>query len=620
MNGSKITFLPYEKSIWAPPGIKIIELARMLNINIVSSCGGRGKCGKCKVLVEKGREGLNPPSESERKFLSPEEIKEGWRLACTISPQAETEIVIKVPEISLKDLKIQTRGADLSVEINPVIKKYVLELSSPLLGNNLSLEELLRRRLEEVYGLYGTRMGYEALKQLSMIWADLQPNELITLIIWDGKEILSVERGDTSDNLYGVAVDIGTTKVACFLMDLNEGRVLSVSSSSNPQGIFGEDVMSRVAFAMKGKNNLVRLQESVVECINRLLDDCCEKAGLSNEDIYDCCVVGNTCMLHLFLGISPKSLAFSPYWPVIRGGVNLKAGEFRPTLRINPNGMIYVMPSIAGFVGGDNVAVQLACNCFVPDKSVKLILDIGTNTEIVLADKKGIAVCSCASGPAFEGMHIKYGIRAVSGAIDMVSIDPKTKEVRYHTIGEGKPIGICGSGLIDAIAGLINAGLLNKNGTFNVIDNKINRLRIGSTDKWEFVIAWGNETNMGKDIVLTQEDIVEFQKAKAAIHAACKILMRKKNITENDIDRVIIAGAFGEYIDPSNAIITGLLPSVPLEKIETIGNAAGTGAKMVLLSRELRMEAEKLAKRVEYLELSADPEFAHEFVRSMFLK
>ena len=616
MNESNVTFLPAGKHIIAPPGSRVMDLAKMLNINIAFTCGGKGRCGRCKVFVRKGMETLGPLTETEKNLLSPEEIRSGLRLGCAIWSPLAVDLVIDVPEDSTEHLKIHTDGTSVIVEPDPSLKRYVIERSLFRSGSLLSYEKLILDKLEKEHGLAQVSFGYEALQQLSKSISNSEKGEAVALTVWNDREIISVQR-EGGRGIYGLAVDVGTTTVVCYLLDLNDGKILSISSSGNPQANMGDDLMTRISAVTENEENLSILQSSVIESINRLIKDCCVATGIAPEDIYECCCAGNTCMQHLFLGLSPQSLGFSPYRPVTKQGITITANELHPPLLMNQKGKIYVLPSIAGFVGGDNVSVQLIVNHLAPNNGIRLILDIGTNTEMALADSQGVIVCSCASGPAFEGMHITHGVRGIIGAIERVLMTPGSIEVKCETIGNKKPIGICGSGLVDAVAGLIQTGLLHRNGVLKA-DSATPRLRVGASGEREFVLVWKEETDLGKDIVIGQRDVIEFQKAKAAIQAACKILMRRKKITENQIGKIFIAGAFGQYIDPDNAITTGMLPSVPSERIQAIGNAAGSGARMVLISRESRREAEAIAEKSEYIELSADPEFLREFMQSMF--
>ncbi|MDH5770474.1 MAG: ASKHA domain-containing protein, partial [Candidatus Bathyarchaeota archaeon] len=490
--------------------------------------------------------------------------------------------------------------------------KYFVQLPKPTLKDPRSDFDRLMEELRKRYGIRNLNAEYGIVKSLASalreaVWE-------VTVTVFNGEKIIDVEPGDTTDRSFGYAVDIGTTKLAGYLLDLNTGKVMAVGSLMNPQILFGEDIVTRITYAMKGVKALRKLQTFVVDGINQILTDIRGKVDVSSEEIYEMIGVGNTAMHHIFLNIYPKHLALSPYTPVIRGGVDVKAKEVG--VRINPNGNIHMLPVIAGFVGADNVAVILATEIY-KKAELCMALDIGTNTEVILGNKEYMLACSCASGPAFEGAHIKHGMRAASGAIEKVTIDPKSLEVKYKTIDDIKPCGICGSAIVDIPAEMLKAGIIDVTGKMNK-DLNSPRLR----DKkgiLEFVLAWKEETSTGGDIVITQKDLREIQLAKAAMHTGAAILMKEARVTEEDIDIVFIAGAFGSYIDPEKARIIGMYPEVPLKKVKVVGNAAGTGARMALVSKTARKTAEEISKKVKYIELANDPNFQNELMNSYYI-
>lgn len=608
---TRVAFEPLGKFIKARPGTNLLDLIRKLDLNFPLTCGGKGKCGKCKVKIEAGIEGLNPPADTELEHLSPQQLEQGYRLACQISIPQVPLFTIRVPQVTeVAELKLQVEGALVSVFPDPMVKKYLITVPE----DGRSDEDKLLHHLKEEHDL-DCHLDYEALKMLPL--AVGKGKGLVTCVVYGDNLVTAVEPRDTTPNCLGLAVDIGTTKLACFLMDLNSGKELASSASANPQTIYGEDVMSRIAFSMDSKANLLVLQRVVLVGINSLIADCCAKAGLSPRWIYEGCFVGNPCMMHLLLGLPPKSLAFFPYQPAFRSGIILKAAEMPFRLKMHPGARLYTLPLVAGFVGADNIAVQLAAG--EPESPrVKLLLDIGANTELVLSDSKSSLACSCASGPAFEGMHITYGRKADSASIEKVWINPETLEVNFKTIGGMKPAGICGSGVIHAIAEMLKAGILHSNGKINGhLTDKTARIREGDSGELEFVIAWKDETAIGCDITITQQDVREIQKAKAAVHAGCTLLMRRKGIVEGEIEDLIIAGAFGYYLDKEGAQVIGMFPEVRLGRIKEVGNAAGTGAKLALISRLKRQEAEHISKTTGYYELALDSKFIEEYARSM---
>ncbi len=400
-------------------------------------------------------------------------------------------------------------------------------------------------------------------------------------------------------------------------MNLKTGKVVSVAARMNPQIPFGEDVMSRITYAMMGEwKALKELQAAVVSGINEIIEESCKKANVKIEEIYELNFVGNTAMQLLFLGIWPQYVGFSPYPPVLRKGVDVNAANLG--LKSHPNANAHFVSIIGGFVGADSVADILASKIFESDK-IMMTIDVGTNTEIHIGDKDYCMADSCASGPAFEGMEIKFGMRAATGSIEKISIDPDTLDLNYRTIGNVPAVGICGSALIDAPAELLKAGIINLRGNFvPEMTAKTKRLRKGP-DGGEFIVAKKNETGIDTDIVITLADIRKLQQAKAAIHTGAEILMKAMNITEKDISKLVIAGAFGNYIDAENARTIGMYPEIPYERIEFCGNLAGTGSRLSLISKEMRDQTERISEKVKYYELAADPNFQAEYVKSLYL-
>jgi len=434
-------------------------------------------------------------------------------------------------------------------------------------------------------------------------------------------KIIDIENCDTTKNSYGIAFDIGTTTVAGYLVDLNTGEELSAVAKANPQIIYGDDVISRIGFAQKQKENLEILQREIVNTLNEIIREAARRAGVNINNIYKITVAGNTCMHHLLLGLDPSYIAPSPYIPVIKENLNLKAKDI-PKLILEPTANIYILPNISAFVGADIVAGILAI-CMWENEKISLFIDLGTNGEIVLGSKKKMWTCSTAAGPAFEGARISSGMRAEEGAIDKVKMD--NKFITYRVIKDGKVRGICGSGLIDLIAELVKLGLINKSG--KLIDREecnpnlseeIKKRIINGQKGNKFLLVKAKETENRKSIYLTQRDIREVQLAKAAIFAGIKILLKEVNIPQEDIQKILLAGAFGNFIDKKSAIRIGLIPYLPLEKIESVGNAAGRGAEITLLSEKTREICEKISKDIKYIELSSRADFQEEFVEAMF--
>ncbi|MFX0089856.1 MAG: ASKHA domain-containing protein [Candidatus Hodarchaeota archaeon] len=601
----EVVFQPEGKHAEVEIGSNILESAKLAGVDLTSVCGGKGKCGKCKIII-KDSERVSPITDVEKEILTSEELSTDYRLACRAL--IRDSLTVRIPEESRTGKqRLQVEGIKTPVELGPLIGKYYVRLPKPTLKDPRSDLDRLMKELQEKHGIEGAMIEYDVVKDLALVLRDA--NWEVTVTVWNGKEIIDIEPGDTTKRCFGYAVDIGTTKLAGYLINLNTGRVEAVDSLMNPQIPYGEDVITRIAY-----EDHEELQHAIVGGINKILNDLCEKVGVNLREVYEMTAVGNTAMHHLFLNINPKHVALSPYTPVIREGVDVKAGKIG--VKINPNGNIYALPVIAGFVGADNVAVILATEIYKRDE-LCLALDIGTNTEVVLGNKDWMLACSCASGPAFEGAHITHGMRAASGAIEKVSIDSETLEAKYKTIDNAKPRGICGSAIVDIPAELLKTGIIDINGTLGKdLDSPRLRKKEGVQ---EFVIARKEETTTGGDIVITQKDIREIQLAKAAMHTGATTLMKEAKVTEEDIDVVFIAGAFGSYIDPENARIIGMYPEISLKKVRIVGNAAGTGARMALASKAARKTAEKISKEIRYVELGNDPNFQSELMNSYFL-
>jgi len=590
--------------------ITILDAMKICGIKIRSECGGRGVCGKCKVIV-KNPESLTNLSEREKELLSDQEIKKGYRLAC--QAYIKGNVTIFIPEESrVTKRKTLIKGVMQEIEISPLVEKFYIIMPKPSLQDLRTDFERLNESLKEIYNLKELEIPLELLKTLPLRLR--AANWKVTVTVWNKKKIMSIEPGNTTQRIYGIAIDIGTSKIIGYLVNLLDGKVVATHFVENPQIAYGEDIISRISHVMETPQTLEEIHSLAIKAVNEIILKCCEKAGIKQTDIYEAVVVGNTAMHHFFLGINPKYLALSPYVPAIGNSVNVEAKELK--INIHPHGNIHVLPVIAGFVGADAVGDILATRIFESEK-IRLTIDIGTNTEIVLGNKDELFTTSCASGPAFEGMHITHGMKAVEGAIEKVRIDPETFEVYYETIGDKEPVGICGSAMVDIVAEMFKSGLIDRKGKFNI--NKDTKRFQKMNGKYSFIIAKPNETKSGTSIVVTQSDIREIQLAKAAIYTGCSTLMRKRNIPIDLINKIFVAGAFGNYLNIENAITIGLLPDVPLSKIEFVGNAAGSGAIMSLISKEEREKAGEVARRTKYVELAIDPNFHVELAASMYL-
>jgi uncharacterized 2Fe-2S/4Fe-4S cluster protein (DUF4445 family) len=604
-----VMFEPTGRKINVKPGISLLEAANKAGVTIRSECGGKGTCGKCRVII-RDNSAVTDITEDEEKHLSLREVDFGYRLACRTILKKSTKVMI--PEESrILARKIQLSGLEVPLEPKPYVKKLRLKLGKPTLLDARPDLERLTDLAKNAHGFADLEIEYETLKELPAILRKAEWD--VTAVLLGNREIISVEEGDTSDKIFGLAVDIGTSKIVGCLVDLATGKTLSTSFIENPQITHGEDVVSRIAFSANDADRLQTLQKLLVEGTNSVLSYACAQARVHPQNVYEAIVVGNTAMHHFFLGINPKYVAISPFTPALKRSINVKARELG--INVCPEGNVHVPPVIAGLVGADAVADLLA-SCVHESNELSLLLDIGTNTEIFVGNSEDILSCSCASGPAFEGRQVKHGMRAVTGAIEKVSIT-SDYEVKYKTIDNESPLGLCGSAMIDVLAELFRLGVINERARFNA-NIRTPRLR-RANGGLEFVLVWKEESGTGLDVTITQKDINEIQLAKAAIFAGCSILMDKKNVELEEIDALLIAGSFGSYINPENAKLMGLVPDVPTEKIRFVGNTALSGAKMLLISEDARKTADELSRKVRYIELASEPEFYNEFADATFI-
>ena len=614
-----VIFQPSGRRGRVEKGKNLLEVSRELGVDIESVCGGQKTCGKCKVRVQEGyferhgirstAENLSPLVEEEKDLLSEAELSEGYRLACAADVLGD--ILLFVPEESRGGKQVVRKEVTLrKINLNPAVRTYSVKLEKPTLTDPIGDCDRLTKALESQHLLRGLTARRPVLSAIP--GAVREGDWEVTAAVWMGKEILRVAPGKSMP-CYGLAVDIGTTTVAGYLCDLETGEVAAVHSLMNPQVTYGEDVMSRVTYIMTHDGGLAELHREVIDAVNEIVGKVCSRAGIAPEDILELCIVGNTVMHHLFLDISPVAVGVSPFVPAVQKAIDINASELG--IGVNESANVHMLPIEAGFVGADNVGVLIAEAPYEKD-DIQLIIDIGTNGEILLGNRERILSASCATGPAFEGAHIKFGMRAAPGAVERVCIDPETREPEYRIISGGDDElarGICGSGIIDAIAEMFRTGIIEKNGTFNKSLDSPRLVQDGKSR--EYVIVPKQETAIGKNITITIGDVRAVQLAKSAIYGASKILMKRLGVEK--IDRVVLAGAFGSYIDRAGAMMMGMFPDCPLENVVAVGNAAGDGARMALLDIDKRRQAEEQAHRVEYVELTLEKEFEREYVAAM---
>jgi len=662
-NNAMVIFQPSGRRGEVPKGTTVIEASRLLGVDIEALCGEKKVCGKCVVRIEEGQfekygiqssmSHVSPWQEEEEKFINAERREKGFRLGCVAT--VENDILVFVPEESRAGKQVVSKAArDILIEHNPAIKLYYVEVDPPSFEEPTGDFERICRGIERDYGVNNLTIDLFALRQL--------PNALrdgkwaVTVSVWNDQEIIRVRPGK-QEHAYGLAIDVGTTTVAAYFCDLTTMEVIDTVSMMNPQCKYGEDVMARITYHMTTPDGLQRMSDDIIEGVNELIDKAVantfppkkkikKKKGeegpdeyveipaegqtylrLTREDIEDITIGFNTAMHHIFLSLDPEHVGMAPFPPVIHHSLDIKARDLG--IKINPSSFMFVLPIEAGFVGADNVGVLIAEEPYKHEEN-QLIIDIGTNGELVLGNRHKLISSSCATGPALEGAQLAFGMRAAPGAIERIEIDPATKAVDYKVIGrdawrkfsepkEMKAKGICGSGILDLLAELYRAGIVAKSGAFNkkALEGH-ERFRVNpDTKQPEFVLAWAEESSIDKDIVVTQKDIRQIQLAKGALYAGCKLMVNRMGLKK--VDRVKIAGAFGTHVDRTKALVMGLFPDCEIEMIEGVGNAAGDGCRAALLNVKKRVEANWCSRNVEYIELTVEGDFQKEFMEAMQL-
>ena len=580
----------------------LLTCAQRLGAGISSVCGGEGVCHSCKVRILGGA--VSGPTRSEREAFGSQELRQGWRLACQAYPTSDCRIAVPTESMTTAQ-RVQVEGLEVKVSPEPSVRVYPVQLVAPSLSDPRADATRLLQALQRRRKLRHVEPDIGALRTMSD-----------RLRCWKWKSRVAVRSGEMIAILHprsrplGLAIDLGTTKIAGYLVDLRDGRTLAAEGIMNPQVSYGEDIISRMTAALRSPDNATALQKLAVDAVSGLCNDICAQVDAKRNEVLEAVVVGNTAMHHLFLNLPVKQLATAPFVPAVNLSVEVKARDLG--LDIAPGAYVHLLPNIAGFVGADHVSMLLATDAWQA-KAPTMALDIGTNTEVSLIDGGNIATTSCASGPAFEGGHIKHGMRAAVGAIERLRIDGG--KVQYQTIGGVPPIGICGSGILDALAQLYAAKIIDERGRMMEGQPRV-RMYKGQR---EFILVSKEERNGKPAITITQHDVRELQLAKAAIRTGIQVLLEASGCTEADIKHVIIAGAFGTYIDISSAVAIGMLPPLPLKRFRQVGNAAGMGAKLALISLRSRAQAEVIASRVSYIELAGSPSFQPTFMQASYL-
>jgi uncharacterized 2Fe-2S/4Fe-4S cluster protein (DUF4445 family) len=602
MDKIEIRFLPHEKAVQVESGSNLLDVAREASIDIESHCDGMGTCGKCVVRQIHGP--MEEPHSDELRLISKERLAQGVRLACRL--KATENATFRVANSEVKH-PILAEGFMPEYTLDPKIRKVYLELARPALED--SLDDI--SRIERALGL--KLSGSFPLSVLRQIPGLLKSCDFKVTCILSGENLIGLEPGDTSHLCYGIAVDIGTTTIVVSLHDLATGTELATSSMMNPQKIHGLDVLSRIQHVREQENGLENLRSLVINGINSLIANVSFEIGVERQNIYETTVAANSTMMHLFLGVDPSGIGRSPYIASFTMGTSFRASEIG--LFISRYGEVYCLPSVSAYIGADIVA-GILCTELADKNERSLFIDIGTNGEIAFSSDEGIFACSCAAGPALEGMNISCGMRAANGAIDSVSING---DVEIRTIGDKPATGLCGSGVIDAVGELIKAGIVAQSGRFTLPlpeERKPWASRLQSdSGKWSFVLAAGE--NGSAPVALTQKDIRQVQLAKGAILSGILALLDHLGLDFSGVERVYIAGAFGCHIRMDSFACLGVIPQQLLDRVVLVGNSSKSGAVLCLLSQSKREEASKIAPRVQYIELSCYPDYDKLFTRCL---
>ena len=590
----EVTYLPFDRTTRVPSGTTVFSAAHWIGLPIDSTCGGRGTCGKCKVRVIRG---LGDPETADHRQLRPQEIAEGWRLSC--QAQIHEDMTVEVPQL-LRVPKAATMGLGRLVILDPNVRKVYFELSEPTLHDQRSDSARLKDALtEEGHDMVA---GVAVLRTLPQVFREA--GFRVTAVL-AGEHLVAVEAGDTTGECFGVAFDVGTTTLVGTLMNLRTGMAASVLSTLNGQAPFGADVISRISHGMNGPDAIAELQAAVVSTMNTILDELYRETGVTPQQTYEAVVVGNVTMLHLLLGVDPTPLSMSPFTPAFMDQLTVESREIG--LRIHPHGYVQTLPALGAYVGADIVAGVLATGVVREDR-LRVFVDVGTNGEIVLGSAQRALATAAPAGPAFEGSQIKCGMRATVGAIEGVQLGDR---VELQVIGgDVRAEGICGSGLVDTVAQLLLAGLMDHSGRLKLRDDvpehPLGDRLIDIDGMRAFLLADG--------VYLTQRDIRELQFAKGSIATGIKVLMDILGVRAEDLDEVLLGGSFGSYLNPESARIIGLVPPVDVARIIAVGNSAGEGAKIALLSYRERQVAFELPSRIEYVELSGRSDFNDSFI------
>jgi uncharacterized 2Fe-2S/4Fe-4S cluster protein (DUF4445 family) len=607
-----VTILPERRTVAVEPGGVLLPAAHAQGIDVTATCGGRGRCTSCRVKVI---EGVAPPGTiNDELQLGADLVREGYRLSCQLAPTGPLAVQLAPPldESAFQILGVERDAvARARVPIDAGIRKRMVRVELPQEEHHQTSD---LEQLGLAAGIVPEDVTLDIVRTLPSTLREAKGE--VTVVTFSGA-LLAVERGDTTAMAFGIAVDVGTTSVVTTLLELHSGEVMASVSSLNPQATFGGDLMSRIAFAQWNPSNLRKLQSRIVGLLNQQIDELVGRTGVLPQWIYKLTIVGNTCMHHVLLGIDPTYVGLSPYSAVLRHPLVLSARTIR--LKVNPEARVCFLPIVAGFVGADAVGAALAMR-LDESPSMRAVVDIGTNGEVVMGTRDRLIACSAPAGPALEGAQIRHGMRGAAGAIDRVWAEDG--DLRFHVIGEGPPQGICGSGLIDAVAAALDFGLVDWTGLIQAErrDRFPAPLAARLAERGEervLVLAAGGEAAGGGEILLTQDDIRQVQLAKGAIGGGIRMLQHVLRVPDEALSELMLAGGFGNYLSIRSAVRIGLIPALPKERIRYVGNAAALGAQLALVSESERARAERLARSIEHLSLATHPDFQDLFVEAM---
>ncbi|MFX0024518.1 MAG: ASKHA domain-containing protein [Candidatus Hermodarchaeota archaeon] len=635
---------PLSKRINIDYGSLVYNALLALNFPITALCAGKGACGKCLIHILESDPKISEPTDKEEKFLGNEKIKKGYRLACQTRIFGDLRVYITdslIPRRAriLVDSDLESLGIKNECKIQPIITSKLYELNIedlPNLGNDFSLLENIIELKSANFKIFNNHKSsyvddslYNLTRKLPQIIRN-QNNKITAFfrkLSSDESWLLyDIDGGNALNKIFGLAVDIGTTTIVGYLIYLKTGEITAISALLNPQVKIGEDIVSRISYIIKN-NAMDTAKDLLIKAINYLLEDSCKKAHISTSEVRDISIVGNTAMHHIFFGIPIEFLAVSPYNPVFKAPINLNAGTLG--INCNPNINVYSPPVIAGYIGTDTIGDIISSKIYMY-KKFTLLIDIGTNGELVLGNNKGLVACSCAAGSALEGVHISHGMRASEGAIESVIIDRETLEPSINVIGNQKPLGLCGSGLIDIVAELLKSKIITRVGKFNIKSKKLIKHRriIRKEDGYHFIIynklldnesfQNGTDDNSIMEITVSQKDINQLQLAKGAFLSAANLLLNMEGKTNIDLDQILLAGGFGTYINKENAAFIGLFPEVDQNNVFQIGNSAGVGAQLFIKDFEQRNMANTIAHKIKYRDIASSPKFQREYAFSLY--